>query len=250
MIEKIEHGDVLELRMANPPVNAMNPSMVKILAASIVEAGQSHAAIVISGQPGVFSAGLDVPALLKLDYPGIKQFWADFFGLLKIVAISPVPIACAVTGHSPAGGAVVAILADYRVMVDGNFVIGLNEVAVGLVPTANLQQSLARLVGIHQAGKLVVAGALIPSSQAVTIGMVDELAENSDAAIAQSIDWCQKHLALPRKAMLTTRKIARQDLYDLWINVEDTISEELSEAWFTADTQGALKAMVAKLKSK
>jgi 3,2-trans-enoyl-CoA isomerase len=250
MIEKIEHGDVLELRLANPPVNAMNPSLVNILAAAITEAAQSHAAIVISGQPGIFSAGLDVPALLKLDFTGINQFWHDFFGLLTTVAISPVPIACAITGHSPAGGAVIAILADYRVMVEGKFVIGLNEVAVGLVPTANLQQSLARLVGIHQAGKLAIAGALIPSGQAVAIGMVDELAENSDAAIAHSIEWCQKHLALPRKAMLATRTIARKDLVDLWIHVDDTITDELAESWFTAETQAELKAMVAKLKSK
>jgi enoyl-CoA hydratase/carnithine racemase len=249
MLERIEHGEICELRISRPPANALDQALVARLTEAIEKATESAGAIVISGQPGVFSAGLDVPSLLQLDHDGIADFWQAFFNLLGRIALSPVPIACAITGHSPAGGAVMAILTDYRVMAEGDYVIGLNEVAVGLVPPVNLQKSLARLVGPHEAGKLVIAGALIPSARALAIGMVDELAEDGPAAIERCVNWCRKHLALPRSAMLETRKIARQELVELWEGAGDFSPESLTDIWFTEQTQAALKGMVAKLKS-
>jgi hypothetical protein len=78
------------------------------LAAALAEGRE---AIVLSGAPGRFSGGLDVPALLRLDRAGITEAWMTFFGLLRELASSPVPIIAALTGHSPAGGTVLALFA-------------------------------------------------------------------------------------------------------------------------------------------
>ncbi len=69
---------------------------------------------------------------LALDRSGNRAFWEDFFGVMRAIALSKPPIATAITGHSPAGGCVLAVFSDYRVMAEGDFRIGLNEVQVGL----------------------------------------------------------------------------------------------------------------------
>src|SRR6185369_17057957 len=103
--------------------------------------------IVLSGREGMFSAGLDVPTLLQLERDHLRAFWNDFFGLCAALARSSIPVVAAVTGHAPAGGAVLAIMCDYRVMARGPFRIGLNEVQVGLSVPECIQAALRRLVG-------------------------------------------------------------------------------------------------------
>ena len=88
----------------------------------------------IAGQPGLFSGGLDVPGLLALDREGISAMFVDLWRVQRAVATSPVPVMFAITGHCPAGGTVLAIHGDYRVMAEGEFRLGLNEVQVGLFP--------------------------------------------------------------------------------------------------------------------
>jgi enoyl-CoA hydratase/carnithine racemase len=116
---------------------------------AIVQAPEDGAAaLVLSGSPGLFSAGLDIPVLLQLDRDAMRTFWHGFFGLCAALARSPIPVAAAVTGHSPAGGAVLALFCDYRVMARGEYRIGLNEVQVGLTVPDCIQAALRRLVGV------------------------------------------------------------------------------------------------------
>ena len=147
MFEQTRHGDILELKLARPPVNALNPALVRALRDAIVAApGSGARAIVLSGNKGLFSAGLDVVELLTLDHAGMKAFWSDFVGLVAAIGRSPIPTVAAIGGHSPAGGAVLAIFCDYRVMARGAYRIGLNEVQVGLTVPEIIQAALRRLV--------------------------------------------------------------------------------------------------------
>lgn len=84
----IDHGPVRELRMERPPVNALNPELMSTLRDALIEAGHDCDAIVISGRPGLFSAGLDVPELLQCDRDGISEMWRGLFTLLEATACS------------------------------------------------------------------------------------------------------------------------------------------------------------------
>jgi enoyl-CoA hydratase/carnithine racemase len=153
MLDTIRHDTLLELRLARPPANALDPALVAALRAAIDAAPAGGArGIVLSGRPGMFSGGLDVPALMALDRASLRQFLADFFGLCGALAASRIPIVAAITGHSPAGGAVLSIFCDYRVMARSvdpakPFRIGLNEVQVGLSVPAVIEGRLRRLFG-------------------------------------------------------------------------------------------------------
>lgn len=250
MLEILEHGPVREIRMAHPPVNAMNPELLAALTESLRSASASARAMVVSGQPGMFSAGLDIVTLQHFDRTGIARFWGAFFGLLSTVGSSPVPVAFAVTGHSPAGGAVMAIHGDYRVMTRGDFRIGLNEVQVGLAIPRQIQKVLARLVGRYRAERLMVAGALLGPEAALEAGMVDELADNYEETIERAIAWCRQHCALPQHAMTRTRQIARADIASIYDDVSEADLESFSELWFSEETQQTIGRVLERLKKK
>jgi 3,2-trans-enoyl-CoA isomerase len=250
MLETIAHGPVVELRMNRPPANAMSAGMIAALKGGVVDAIEGDArALVLSGQPGMFSAGLDVPSLLQLGRDDVRAAWADFIGLLEVVTNSPIPIVAAITGHSPAGGAVVALYCDYRVMAEGPFKIGLNEVEVGIILPPLLFGALRRQVGPHHAERLGVAGMLIASDEAYRVNLVDELAAPEEV-VAQALARCDHLLRLPPVAMAESRRNARRDLVELVREFGESSLDDLVENWFSEETQAALNALVARLAAK
>ncbi len=255
MLDRITHDQILELRLARPPVNALSPALVAQLRPAIADAaGQGFRAVVLSGMPKIFSGGLDIVELIELDRAGMIAFWGDFFGLMAAIARSPIPVVAAITGHSPAGGAVLSIFCDYRVMArspdpEKPFRIGLNEVQVGLMVPEVIQLALRRLVGAHRAERLMVAGAMVDSDEALRIGFVDELVAIDDV-VPRAIAWCQQHLALPPLAMSNTRRFARSDLAELMGDTRRFPAEDFASMWFGEETQAVLRAVIEKLKSK
>lgn len=249
MLEKIEHGDgIVELRLNRPPVNALNPALVSELdqaLAAVIDQGARS--VVISGREGLFSAGLDVPELLALDESGMRRFWESLFGLLERIARSPVPIVAALTGHSPAGGTVIALFADYRVQAEGDFRLGLNEVQVGLVVPPVIHQALVRLIGPYPAERHLVAGDMIPAAEALELGMVDELAAPTEV-IERAVDWCRALGRLPQHSMAATRKLCRAELGALFEQREALDIDAFVAGWFAEPTQATLRQLVARLK--
>jgi enoyl-CoA hydratase/carnithine racemase len=248
MIQIFDHGAVRELRMDHPPANALSPELIAALRDGIEAApGAGARALVLSGAPGMFSGGLDVPHLLTLDRSAIHATWRDFYGMLRALAVSQIPIAAAVTGHSPAGGAVLAIFCDARIMAEGEFKIGLNEVQVGIPMPPVIYLCLRRVVGLRQAERLCVGGALMPAAEAFRIGLVDELAP-PERVVARAVEWCRSLLALPPEAMGATRRLARAALASHFAEGNEEELAGLVDQWFSDETQGALRALVERLK--
>lgn len=250
MIQTQSHaGGIHELRMARPPVNALNPELLQAIRHGIDQAVADGAqGIVFSGAPGMFSAGLDVPYLMSVDRPALESAWREFFAVCSTLAHCPVPVAAAITGHSPAGGAVMALFCDYRVMAEGSFRIGLNEVQVGLVVPDPIQAALRRLIGDYRAERLLVAGAMLESDAAMRIGLVDELAD-PEQVVAAACEFLGKHLALPRSAMLRTRELARAELRRAIGLPGEVDLTPFLDAWFEEETQQVLGSLVARLKA-
>jgi len=250
MLDLIQHDDIHELRLARAPVNALDPALVRALREAIEKApGAGARAIVLSGRPGMFSAGLDVPALLQLPRETFRVFWNDFFGLCAALARSPIPIVAAITGHAPAGGAVLSIMCDYRVMADGAFKIGLNETQVGLAVPECIQAALRRLVGTYRAERLMVSGAMLDAAEAKAIGFVDELVE-TDLVVPRALVWLKDLLKLPAVAMSETRRLARADLAAVFADPAALPVDDFLDRWFAPEAQAVLHALVARLKSK
>jgi enoyl-CoA hydratase/carnithine racemase len=250
MLNLITHDFITEIRLARPPVNALNTDLLRALRSAIEDSVRADMrGIVLSGAPGLFSAGVDVPALLALDRAGVHEFWREFFALCSTLARAPVPLVAAITGHSPAGGAVLALFCDYRVMAEGPYRIGLNEVQVGLIVPEAIQLALRRVVGTYRAERLLVSGAMIDSAEALACGFVDELT-GVDQVSTRALHWLRELLALPSHAMRVTRALARADLAAAHADPATLPLDEFVEAFFHPQTQAVLQQLVARLKEK
>ena len=110
MLLFLDHGPVREIRLNRPPANAFSLELIVALREAVESAPHNGSrALLLSGTPGRFSGGLDVPLLLSYDRPTIGKLWHEFYALLKALASSPIPIAAAITGHAPAGGTVLPL---------------------------------------------------------------------------------------------------------------------------------------------
>ncbi|MBN6150928.1 enoyl-CoA hydratase/isomerase family protein [Xanthomonas sp. AmX2] len=254
LIQVLDHGPIRQIQLARAPVNALDTALCGELAAAIAQA-QADAvhAVVLSGSERIFSAGMDVPHLLAHgdDRAKLLHSWQAFFGAARALAASPMPVVAALTGHAPAGGCVLALCCDYRVMARSPdpahpFAIGLNETQVGLVAPEGIQRLLRRVVGAHRAERLLVAGELVSAERALEIGLVDELTE-AELVVARAVAWLQDLLKLPRQPMLQTRAIARADLLAALAD-EHIQLERFVDSWQAPDTQAALHALAARLR--
>ena len=254
LVETVQHGDIREIRMARPPVNALDNGLCRALIDALAAAiGDDVHGIVLSGSERVFSGGMDVPFLMSHggNRAALLDSWNAFFGVVRALAASRVPVVAALTGHAPAGGCVLALCCDYRVMARSSdperpFALGLNETQVGLVAPEGIQRLLRRVVGPHRAERLLVAGAMVPAERAFEIGLVDELAAAAEV-VPRAVAWLQSLLQLPRQPMLQTRALARAEIIEA-VAPENIQLERFVDNWHAPDTQAALQAVLARLK--
>ncbi len=250
MIDSIDHGAVRELRLNRPPANALSPELVSALMRAVDQAPkQGVRALVISGSPGRFCGGLDVPLLLTLDKAAMSAMWRDFYSMMCVLAACPVPLVAAITGHAPAGGTVITLFADYRIVAEGDWRLGLNEVQVGLTLPPIIFLTLRRLLGTHQAERLAVSGLLISPPEALRIGLVDEVVP-AEKVIERAVEWGQGMIALPQSSMTATRGQARSDLIKLFEHGFANELEDVVDMWWDDDTQATLRSLVERLKKK
>jgi len=252
-LQIIEHGPIREIRLARPPVNALDTALCRELIGAIDTAvGDDAHGLVLSGSDGIFSAGLDVPHLMAHgeDRKALHDSWGAFFGAARALAESRVPVVAAIGGHAPAGGCVLALCCDYRVMATGPdparpYAIGLNETQVGLPVPEGAQRLMRRVVGQHRAERLMVSGAMVPAGRALEYGLVDELVEPAQL-LQQALAWLHGLLKLPRAPMLQTRAIARADLVHA-LHPDTLHLDRFVEGWYEPDTQAGLRALLARL---
>lgn len=231
--------------MDRPPANALNRALLDALDAALIRLpGEGARAVILTGRPGMFSGGLDVPEMLGLDRAGVEGVWQSFFDLTRRLAASPVPVIAALSGHAPAGGAVLALHCDYRIAANGKFRMGLNEVQVGLPVPSTILLALELVVGPRTAQRLATRGEMLAMPEALAAGLVDELAE-PDVLLPAAIARANEFLALPPVAMNTTRLAAKARLLDAQAASMDVAAA--TNWWFSTETQAEMHKLVARL---
>jgi enoyl-CoA hydratase/carnithine racemase len=175
----------------------------------------------------------------------LRRFINDFFRLQERLARSPIPIVAAITGHCPAGGTVLALYCDHRVMARGAFRIGLNEVQVGLYPGYTIFRAFERLVGKSRTAALLPRGAMLDPEGALAAGLVDELVA-PEAAVSRAVELATELVALPPRAYARTRALVRSDLVRLFDEPEEDVSAVFGADWITGEARQHLAAILAR----
>nr|VFK49311.1 MAG: Enoyl-CoA hydratase/carnithine racemase [Candidatus Kentron sp. TC]VFK65130.1 MAG: Enoyl-CoA hydratase/carnithine racemase [Candidatus Kentron sp. TC] len=248
MLKKIDHGPIREIQLDHPPVNALRAPLVNALRHAIDDArNEGVEALMLSGTPGYFSVGLDIAYQIKQDQEAANLVFHEIFTMMRSIGTSRLPVVAAMEGHAVGGGAMIAILCDYRVMAKGEYKIGLPEVHVGLPIPPVVYRLVSRLVGPRLAERLCLEGRLVDPIEAGRIGLVDEVV-SQDKVRKTALSWCQRMVKLPTRAMRLTRAASRTEVATLLAPFGWEELDELAAGWSSEETQTALRTALEKMK--
>lgn len=115
----------------NGKANAISHKVVEGLNAGLDKAEQENKVVILTGIQGVFSGGFDLKVMTKSPKSALELVTKGSKLSLRMLSF-PKPIIIACNGHAIAKGAFLLLSADYRIGVEGDFKIGLNEVLIGM----------------------------------------------------------------------------------------------------------------------
>ncbi|WP_024538967.1 enoyl-CoA hydratase/isomerase family protein [Comamonas badia] len=165
--------------------NAMSAAVVEGLTRQLQQANadRSLRAIVLTGAgEKAFCAGADLATgkSFKFDYSEPQQGFAN---LLRAAHATHLPLIARVNGACMAGGMGLLAMCDLAVAAP-HARFGLPEVKVGVFP-AQVLTVLQGLVGRRALADLCITGEPMDAQQALAIGLINEVAEDLDAAVGK-----------------------------------------------------------------
>ena len=196
-------------------------------------------ALVIAAQGSIFSAGLDLPALVDLPPAAFRAFMDRFSEVMLRIFELPMPVVAAVNGHAIAGGCALALQADVRIMAGGR--IGLNEAQLGLGLPPVILEVLRAQVPARSLVPIALEGRLLSPEDALRLGLIDEIATDARAAAVQRAGELATAGAGNIKTALRAPVAAL-------IRAGDNTG--WTETWFAPPAQERIRAAVAKLTKK
>lgn len=183
-------GSVSVLRLDRPHVlNAIDPPLLEALLAAVDDVRRTPdvRCLVLAANGRAFSAGADLPALLRMTTLEFAGFVGRLQELSRRMRALPIPTIAAVHGHALAGGFELALECDIRIAAT-NAVFGLPDTAIGLSPTSGMSWLLPRVVGEGRARDLLLTGRWIDAAEAERIGLVTQVvAEDALEAIVMGL---------------------------------------------------------------
>lgn len=139
--------------------------------------------VVIAANSESFAIGADLEEIAELTGLAAREFAREGQSVFRKIAHFPFPVVAAVRGYCLGGGLDLALVCHARVATyDASF--GHPGAALGLLTGWGGTQRLPRLIGKAQALHMLLTGERIPATQALTLGMVDELVPPQDLIAA------------------------------------------------------------------
>lgn len=203
---QLDNG-VAIIKLNNGKVNALSPEVLQQLNTALDQAVADKAVVILTGQPGILSGGYDLKVMMSGPQQALDLV-AMGSTLTRRMLAHPYPVIIACPGHAIAKGAFLLLAADYRIAIDGEFKIGLNEVQIGMT--------------MHQAGLVLARDRLTPAAfqravlnaemfaphAACTAGFVDQVVPAEEllaAAMAAAGQLKQLNMKAHRNTKLKAR---------------------------------------------
>jgi enoyl-CoA hydratase/carnithine racemase len=208
-------GRVAVLTFRRPPRNWMNIRSMGELVGHLERLSRAADEVTVvmltGGIDGYFIAHADLDDLAKLargeDVGGDLSAWSRALALLESM---PQPTVAAIDGQAWGGGCETALACTLRVGSERAH-LGQPEVSVGIIPGAGGTQRLPRLVGSALGAELCLSGRIVPSDEALRIGLLNAVLPDSgflDAAVA----WCERIARNPAGAVFAAKRAVLEGL--------------------------------------
>jgi enoyl-CoA hydratase/carnithine racemase len=234
-------GGVRVFALDRPPANAIDESLLTDLTAAVQAARDDDAVrtVVVTGTGAFFCGGFDFAGPRRDD--AARRHMQNLYRESHLALLTlPKPTVAMVNGHATAGGFVLALACDYRLGVAGDWKCGLNEVAVGAgFPKVATEIVLLRLPHAR-AAELMLGAALYPATEAIRLGLVDELVA-LDTFEATVLRRAARLAGFPKESYAHTKASLLGDVVAR-VRAETPAQAEAAAAIWTAPESRAARA--------
>jgi 3,2-trans-enoyl-CoA isomerase len=241
-IELQRDDAIATVRLRRGKVNALNGTVVdQIRDVLNTLAGDPRVkSIVLTGSGKFFSFGFDIPEFLAFTPEQFTAYLTNFTDLYTSIFLYPKPIVAALNGHTIAGGCMLALACDYRVMVNDKAKIGLNEIGFGSSVFAGSTEMLRFWVGSATATTVLVSGSMYLAEEAKSLDLVQEVAVESelmDKAYKVASDLASKSLP----AFASIKSLLRRSVVEEMRRREQESIKEFVDIWYSEATWANLR---------
>jgi enoyl-CoA hydratase/carnithine racemase len=225
-----------------PKVNAINERVVSELTDVFGELALDTQvkAVILTGRGSFFSFGFDIPGFMDYPKEAFHRFIISFSELVRRIFVFPKPVIAALNGHTVAGGCVLAIACDRRVMVTGKAKIALNELTLGASVFTSIAEILKYTVGPRKAQLLLYTGKMNSAEEALSLGLVDKVVsvdDLNDAAISSAHELSGWDVF----AFGSVKRLLRKEALERIENHEKGSVSDFVDIWYSPDTREKLK---------
>ncbi|CAL1271248.1 unnamed protein product [Larinioides sclopetarius] len=240
------------LVLQKPPVNSLNLEMLQKLTSTIkdLERKKMRGIIITSDSTKVFCAGLDITELYKPSEEKLRVFWKAFQTFWKTLYSTPLITVAAVNGHAPAGGCVMLLSCDHSIMVNSDFLLGLNESLLGFAAPKWVRLLLVNACKTRAAEHALKTSKLFNPKEALDCGIVDELVDSSSDLLPKAEEALNQFLKVPGPAFQKEKLSVRKPFVDSLISYEDQDVDDIVKVFLADETQNILGKYLENLKRK
>jgi len=239
------------ITLARGKSNALNRELITELDDILknISADDNIGGVILTGSAPFFSAGLDLVELYNYNEEEVQSFWQLFLTFTANLVSFKKPIVAAISGHSPAGGCVIALACDYRIMAEGQYIIGLNEVPVGIIVPNSIFQLYSFWIGKGEATQSLLTGKLYNPDEALKVGLIDELVKG-ESLLTAAERKIKKFMELERNTWSQSKLNIRQDLIAAVTADQSATLNKMLEQWWSPATRHILKTILESLQRK
>jgi len=217
-------GDVSIITLNDGKANVFSPQMSKTISSLLDEVPDDKGSLVITGRPGIFSAGFDLKIISSGDASAVSSMIKTGFTLLARVYNFPRPVIAACSGHGVALGAFLLCCADYRIGAKGQFIVQANETRNNMsIPTPILEISKTRISKTHWYRAILNAEAY-PIEKAIEPGYLDEVVE-AESLMTRAMEVANDLATLGHPHYKITKDLDQKDTLK---RIHDAIDENNS----------------------
>ena len=217
-------GNVSIITLNDGKANVFSPEMSKTISSLLDEVPDDKGSLVITGRPGIFSAGFDLKIISSGDASAVSSMIKTGFTLLARVYNFPRPVIAACSGHGVALGAFLLCCADYRIGAKGQFIVQANETRNNMsIPTPILEISKTRISKTHWYRAILNAEAY-PIEKAIEPGYLDEVVE-AESLMTRAMEVANDLATLGHPHYKITKDLDQKDTLK---RIHDAIDENNS----------------------
>ncbi|MCG8883463.1 crotonase/enoyl-CoA hydratase family protein [Tenacibaculum finnmarkense] len=214
LIDYTSEENYVIITLNNGKVNAISHEVIDSLNQLLDKAEAQKKVVILTGQPGIFSAGYDLKSMTTSPESALKLVTKGSKLSHRMLSF-PTPIITACTGHAIAKGAFLLLSTDYRLGAEGNFKIGFNEVLIGMtMHNAGVQIAKARLTP-NYVNRSVNNAEMYSPKDAVIAGFLDKIVPENQVlptAIKIAEMFVKLNLKAHHQTKLKVRKTALRSL--------------------------------------